>query len=173
MSVDDRLHRAAPGPRVGRGGRAVDVEQAAPAVIGDEVLDERVRARPVVRGHHVHPALRHVARHDDHGNPLREPRHDRRRDHALTDEQAVDLAGQREQAGLHRAVGGHRGAAVLVLAQEGDQQRPGQVPDPRLDAAHDLVVEQQAHRLDVVLVRLEPHVLHADEADNVLAVPGE
>ena len=173
MSVDDRLHREPPGPGVRRARRPVDVEQPAPAVLGDKVLDERVRARPVVRGHHVHAALRHVTRHDHHGDPLGQPGHHLRRDHALTDQQAVHLARERQQAGLHWPVRRHRGAAVLVLAQEGDQQGPGKLPDPRLDPAHHLVVEQQAHRLDVVLVRLEPDVLHADKADHVLAVPCE
>ena len=94
-------------------------------------------------------------------------------DHALTDQQAVHLARQRQQAGLHRPVGRQPWCRCVVLAQEGDQQGPGELPDPRLDPAHHLVVEQQAHRLDVILVRLKPDVLHADKADHVLAVPGE
>ena len=78
VRVDDRLHGEPPGRGVRRGGRPVDVEQAAPAVDGDQVLHQRVRAGPVVRGYHVHAALRRVAGHHHHGNPLGQPGEDRR-----------------------------------------------------------------------------------------------
>jgi hypothetical protein len=54
--------------------------------------------------------------------------------------------------------------------QEGDEQRPVVVPDPGLHPAQHLVVEQQVHVLDVVLL-LVP--LHADQADHVLAAAGQ
>src|SRR5205807_7587235 len=70
---------------------------------------------------------------------------------------------QREQPGQVRVAG---------LLEIGDQQGPPVVPDARLDAAQYLVVEQQAHALDVVLLpwRL---AFHADQADHVLAAPGQ
>ncbi len=60
----------------------------------------------------------------------------------------------------------------LRLFEVGDQQRPVLMPDPRLDAAQDLVVEEQAHALDVVL-QLQRLALDADQADHVLAAPGQ
>src|SRR6266702_4076802 len=115
----------------------------------------------VVRGHHIGRPLAGVPGDDHHGQPLGQPRQERGRHHALTDQQAVDLAGQREQPGQVRVAG---------LLEVGDQQGPLVVPDARLDAAQYLVVEQQAHALDGVLLpwRL---ALHADQADHVLAAP--
>jgi len=44
------------------------------------------------------------------------------------------------------------------------------IANPRLDAAQHLVVEQQVHVLDVVLLRL---ALHAYQADDILAPAGQ
>jgi len=48
--------------------------------------------------------------------------------------------------------------------------KPGSFADPGLHPAQHLVVEQQVHVLDVVLLRLP---LHADQADHVLAAAGQ
>src|ERR1035441_361847 len=61
-------------------------------------------------------------------------------------------------------------AGIIGALQEGDEQRPVMIADPRLDAAQHLVVEQQVHVLDVVLPR---RALHADQADDVLAAAGQ
>ena len=73
MRVDDRLGGLPPGLGVGRGLRPVDVEQPTAAVVDDQVAHQRVRARPVVRRHHVHAAQRRVAGHHDHRQPPGQP----------------------------------------------------------------------------------------------------
>ena len=178
VRVDDRLQGQPPRLGVGCRLRAVHVEQAAPAVVLDQVPHQRVGPGEVVRRHHVHAALGRVAGDQHHREPLGQLGHERRGQAALADEQAVHLARQRQQPGRHPAVLRQpvlrqHGAVVGLLAQESDQQRPGQPGHPRLDAAHHLVVERQAHRLDVVLVRPQAGVLHADQADHVLAAAGQ
>jgi hypothetical protein len=127
----------------------------------DEVGDHGGRAGQVVRRHHVDGLLMRGAREDHHRQAGGQPLDERGGHDPLADQDAVDLAGERLDPGV---------AGIVGALQEGDEQRPFLVPDPGFHAAQHLVVEQQVHVLDVVLL-LVP--LHADQADHVLAAPGQ
>ncbi len=145
----------APLASVGRGRRPIQVVEPPAAVVLDQVSYQRGRSRPVVGGHHIGRALARVPSDDNDGQPLGQAGQEGRRDDSLTDQQPVDLAGQRQQA---RQVG------LAALFEAGDHQRPVEGPDPRLDPAQD--------PFDVVL-HLWRRALHADQADHVLAAAGQ
>ena len=161
MLLEHLLEREAAFLGVRGGRRALDLVEPAPSVVLDEVGDQRDRTRAVVRGHHVGRPLARAARDDHDGQPPGQALDERRWDDALAEEQPVDLAGQRQQPGQVRS-------GVLDV---GDQHRLVLGADERLDAAQNLVVEQQRHALHVVL-HLCPG-LHADQADHVLAPAGQ
>ena len=145
---------------VGRIRGPVHPEQPTSAVFADEVGDHGSRTGQVVRRHHVGGLLVRGAREDHHRNARGEPLDKGGGNDSLADQDPVCLAGERLQAGEPGIVG---------ALQEGDQQRPFLIADPRLDTAQHLVVEQQVHVLDVVLLC---RALHAHQADDVLAPTG-
>jgi hypothetical protein len=150
--------------RVGGVGRPADVEQAAPAVAGDEVGDEGGCAGEVVGGHHVGGLRAEGPGDDDDGEPFGEALYVPGVGEPFADENPVDLARQRIQAGEFRPAG-------PVCLDEGAEQQPLAVADPFLYAALDLVVVEQALGLDVVLPCLL--ALQAHHADDVLAAAGQ
>ena len=155
------VQAVAPLPGVRGIGWPVHPEQAPLAVIADEMGDHGGRAGQVVGRHHVDGLLVRGAREDHYGDTRGQALDEGGGDDPLTDQDAVDLAGERLDPGE---------AGVVRALQEGDEQRPVMVADPGLHPAQHLVVEQQVHVLDVVLLRLP---LHADQADHVLAAAGQ
>ena len=147
ITAEHVLQGESPLAGVGRVRRPVDMEQAPHAVFGDEVGDDGGRAREVVGGHHVGRPLARGPGDDDHGDPGRQALDVTGGDESLADEDPVDLARQRVKPAEVRL------AEVLGL-HERDQERPVVVADERLDPAQYLVVVQQAHVLDVVVLDL-------------------
>ncbi len=89
--------------RVGGVRRPADVEQAPPAVVGDEVGDEGGGAGEVVGGHHVGGLRAEGPGDDDDGKPRGEALDVPGIGEPFADENPVDLARQRIQAGTSPA----------------------------------------------------------------------
>ena len=102
MGTEQFVQRKAPFPGVRGARRPVDVVQPPPAVVVDQVGHQGGRAGPVVGRHHVRRPLAGIPGDDHHGQPFGQPRQERRRHHALADQQAVDLDRTVKAAGAGR-----------------------------------------------------------------------
>ncbi len=147
----------APRPGVRRLRRSADVEQSRPAVPFDQVAHQRLGPRPVVGVHHVGLWLIGGAGDQRDRDPRSQPGHVLGGD-ALGDQQPVDLGRHLLQP--------LEGVRVVDGAAHGNEHRPAEGAERRLDAAQHLLDEQQAFLFDV---GVRAAAFDGDEPDHFLA----